>query len=117
MEKIVVKCPFHRVYRNFTVPFCDNLVSGVPACVVDEFWADLDPWSFKDIGEHPFSEYDRLMDRAICSHFVRTDAWYRSFPVKPSACLFLYCSCVHPESHGFSACDKNCFVRAKVLER
>ncbi len=97
-----VVCPFHRVFRrHFTVPFCDNLVSGVPACVVDNFYPDLDPFSFKNI-----DEYEEFMGRIkICCHFVRSDVYA---PVKKSGCFFGGGSCVYPAVQGFGACSVDC---------
>lgn len=93
-----VVCPFYRLSRHFTVPFCDNLVSGVPSCVVDDFYPDLDPFSFKDI-----HEYEKFMDGFnICEHFVRSDV-YASCDVMKSGCFFGGL-CVHPLVRGFGAC-------------
>jgi hypothetical protein len=110
MEKIEVKCPFYRVYRSFTVRLCDNLVSGVPACVVDDFYPD---WGCED--EAKVAEWlAGVPEPEICRHFVRSDLWHAAFPVKKSECLFGGFPCVHPESRGFSACNKSCFVRSNV---
>jgi len=86
-----VKCPFYRDFRDFTVRFCDNLVSGVPACVVANFYPDS-----------PSMDYPA--DVVVCSHFVRSDVYNA---VKESGCFFGGL-CVHPKSHGFSACRPSC---------
>jgi len=98
-----VACPFYKLTRKFTVPFCDNLVSGVPSCVVDEFYPDLDPYSFKSI-----DEYDEYMDGIkICSHFVRSDFYEELRRLTKSACYFGGL-CVHPTVKGFCACSVDC---------
>ena len=97
-----VVCPFYRLSRDFTVRFCDNLVDGVPSCVVDEFYPDLDLFSFKDI-----REYEKYIDGiSICSHFVRSDVYSASFSMK-SECFFGGL-CVHPLVCGYGACSVNC---------
>jgi len=68
------------------VRFCDNLVSGVPACVVADFWmADVS-------------------DVEICPHFVRSDVFEA---VKKSGC-FYGGLCVYPAVQGFGACSVDC---------
>jgi hypothetical protein len=93
-------CPFWRVWRqHFSVKFCDNVRDGVPSCVVDGFYPDLDPFSFEDI-----DAYNRLMDSIeVCSHFVRTEVWYSPEVVK-RGCLFGGSACVHSDVNGFMSC-------------
>jgi len=96
-------CPFYKLSRKFTVPFCDNLVSGVPSCVVDEFYPDLDPFSFKSI-----DEYEEFMDRIkICSHFVRSDLWFLPNRWKDGECFFGG-ACVRSTRNGFADCSADC---------
>lgn len=100
MSKCVkdVVCPFYRPSRKFTVPFCDNLVSGVPSCLVDKFYPDL------DIEEEVARYRAHVPDPVICVHFVRTDALYARFPLVKSACFFGGDKCFHPLVSNYSAC-------------
>ena len=93
-----VVCPFYRVYRHFTVRFCDNLVSGVPACVVDNFYPD---WDYEELVARMLAG---VPDAEICPHFVRSDVFYA---VKKSGCFFGG-SCVYPAVQGFGACSVDC---------
>lgn len=103
-------CPFYRRFRDFTVPFCDNLVSGIPTCVLADFYPDLDPSSFKS-----FDEYNEFEDRwEVCSHFVRSDLWCVPFPFAKSECLFFDELCLHPTIDGFGKCSFDC-SRFKLL--
>lgn len=99
-----VVCPFYRPTRKFTVPFCDNLVSGVPSCVVDKFYPDL---SQEEMVARLEAGLDSLPELGICRHFVRSDVWHSSFPSAKSKCFFGG-SCVHPTVSGYGACSVNC---------
>lgn len=89
----VVLCPFWRVWRaSFGVRVCDNLVGGVPACVVAEFYPDTAAMNYPD-------------DVVVCRHFVRTDALYH-VPLKRD-CYFGGV-CIHPDAVGFDACFGSC---------
>ena len=99
-----VVCPFYRSSRRFTVPFCDNLVSGVPSCVVDNFYPDL---SHGEMVARLENGLDALPNLIICRHFVRSDVWYSSFPFTKSKCFFGG-SCVYPKVSGYRACSVDC---------
>ena len=99
-----VVCPFYKPYRKFTVPFCDNLVSGVPSCVVDKFYPDL---SHEEMVVRLEAGLDCLPDVVICCHFVRSDVWYSSFPLVKSKCFFGGL-CVHSTVSGYGACSVDC---------
>jgi len=98
-ERVKVVCPFYRLSRHFTVPFCDNLVDGVPSCVVDGFYPDVDPHSRLDAGLNAYP------DVVICDHFVRSDV-YSASSMK-SGCFFGGL-CVHPVVRGYGACSVDC---------
>jgi len=98
-----VVCPFHKPYRKFTVPFCDNLVSGVPSCVVDKFYPDL---SYEEMVARIERGLDALPNLVICDHFVRSDVLHSSFSMK-SECFFGGL-CVHPTVRGYGACSVDC---------
>ena len=102
-EFVRVRCAFHKSFRNFTVPFCDNLISGVPHCVLWDFYPDYDPFTdFDDV-----RDYDKYMDSiVICSHFVRSDV-YEAYRFLHSGCFFGG-ECFHPTVKGFSACTVDC---------
>lgn len=95
-----VICPFYRPSRDFTVPFCDNLVSGVPSCVVDNFYPD---WGHEEMVARMEAG---LPDLVICDHFVRSDV-YSSFSLTKSECFFGGL-CVHPAVRGYGACSVDC---------
>jgi len=99
-----VVCPFYKACRDFTVPFCDNLVSGVPSCVVDNFYPDL---SHEEMVARLEAGLNALPDVEICCHFVRTDVWYSPFPLTKSECFFGGL-CVHPTVGDYSACTVDC---------
>ena len=104
-----VRCPFYKLSRmHFTVPFCDNLVSGVPHCIVWDCYPDLDPFTdFSDVRDYDL--YMDVMQDMICSHFVRSDVYLdRSLH---SGCFFGG-KCFNPEVRGYSACTVDC-VRFK----
>jgi len=96
-----VLCPHYRASRrHFTVRFCDNLVSGVPACVVDNFYPD---WDHEELVARMLAD---VPDAEICRHFVRTDVWYDA-SVKKSGC-FYGGSCAYPAVQRFDACSVDC---------
>jgi len=99
---LVYKCPFFKISRKFTIRFCDNLISGVPQCVVWDFYPDFCPFTdFESV-----SDYDRYIDSiVICSHFVRSDIYEARFT--KSECFFGG-SCFYPLKRGFSACSVGC---------
>lgn len=98
-----VICPFYRPSRDFTVPFCDNLVSGVPSCVVDNFYPDL---STEEQVARLEAGLDAMPNLVICRHFVRSDVYSASFSMK-SKCFFGGL-CVHPTVRGYGACSVDC---------
>lgn len=99
MSDNVVLCPFWRESRShFCVRVCENLVGGVPSCVVDEFYPDS-----------PSMEYG---DVVVCRHFVRSDIYSRVREVK-CGCYFGGVSCVHSDVEGFGACAGCCRWRAR----
>jgi len=98
-----VICPFYKAYRDFTVPFCDNLVSGVPSCVVDNFYPDL---SHEEMVARLEAGLNALPDVEICDHFVRSDVYF-SFSLTKSECFFGGL-CVHPAVRGYGACSVDC---------
>ena len=101
-----VVCPFYRPSRDFTVPFCDNLVSGVPSCVVDKFYPDLS-YEEQEARMKADLHWSVNVESSICCHFVRTDAWYVSFPKFKELCFFGG-SCVYPSVQGYDACSVDC---------
>ena len=105
MSGHVVLCAFWRESRShFGAKVCDNLVAGVPACVVAEFYPDS-----------PYAPYASLEDwlsgvgkvGEICRHFVRSDI-YSALDIHPSmvkrGCFFGGVECVHSDVKGFGAC-------------
>ena len=98
-----VVCPFYRLSRDFTVPFCDNLVSDVPSCVVDNFYPDL---SHEEMVARMEAGLDYFPNLVICGHFVRSD-FYSSFSLTKSECFFGGL-CVHPAVRGYGACSVDC---------
>jgi len=71
MSDNVVLCPFWRESRShFGVRVCDNLVGGVPACVVANFYPDL---SYEEEVEELKRERAGLPRKEVvgCRHFVR----------------------------------------------
>lgn len=95
----VILCPFWRIQRShFAVEFCDNLRDGVPSCVADGFYPDIDPHSFKNIREY----HDLFDSIKICSHFVRSDVW--CLPIVKRGCLFGGDVCIHFEDKSFKSC-------------
>ncbi|MGD0979576.1 MAG: hypothetical protein ABR962_10625 [Candidatus Bathyarchaeia archaeon] len=70
----VVRCPFWRGAGNFTVEFCDNFVNGVPACIVADFYPDIDPW---ELGEEERLDYvlgEGKFAVEVCRHFIRSES-------------------------------------------
>jgi len=101
-----VRCPFFKLSRNFTVPFCDNLISGIPYCILADLYPDLDPFSFESI-----EEYEEVSNRfEVCSHFVRSDIYHvpHSKFVKGN-CLFGG-SCSYPTLTDWRNCSFDCFL-------
>jgi hypothetical protein len=106
MSGSVILCPFWRESRrSFAVEVCDNLVGGVPACVVAEFYPDVDPFALSDVERERYVR--GLDDFKICSHFVRSDI-YSALDIHPSVikrgCFFGGVRCVHADVVGFGAC-------------
>lgn len=101
-----IRCPFYEPDRKFTVPFCDNLISGIPSCVLAEFYPDLDPFSFKSI-----EEYEEFSNRfEVCSHFVRGDVYHFPHSKFLKGNCFFGGLCVYPTVKGFSNCSFDCFL-------
>lgn len=83
-----LRCPFWRDSRaHFGVRVCDNLVGGVPSCVVDRFYPDS-----------PSMEYGNVK---VCRHFVRSDVYHH---VVKHGCHFGGGLCVHNTVSHFGAC-------------
>lgn len=95
----VVLCAFWRVSRShFGVRVCDNLIGGVPACVIDDFYPDSPTAGGLDD------------DTVVCGHFVRSDVY---FPAVKCGCYFGGVRCVHSDVEGFGACVGCCrFVKS-----
>lgn len=91
----VVLCPFWREWRaHFGVRVCDNLVGGVPQCVVSDFYPD-DPFNPK---------YDNMK---ICRHFVFSDVLIvreEDGSMVGCNCLFGGGKCIHQDVMKFCAC-------------
>jgi hypothetical protein len=82
------------------VRVCDNLVGGVPACVVANFYPDL---SYEEEVEELERERAGLPCKEVvdCRHFVRSDVYS---PVVKHGCYFGVVTCVHLDVEGFGAC-------------
>jgi len=93
----VFRCPFWRPSRaHFGVQVCDNLVEGVPQCVVSHFYPD-DPFLYDDIEDYYKVE--------ICRHFVWSDFYSVSDNTMVKYECFFGGMCVHPAVWGFNACE------------
>jgi hypothetical protein len=85
---LMALCAFWRFSRShFGVRVCDNLVGGVPACVVAHFYPDSATMDYGGV--------------VVCRHFVRSDVY---IPVVKYACYFGGVKCVHSDVLGFGAC-------------
>lgn len=94
-------CPF-RFSRGFKPFSCDNLVSGVPSCLVDNFYPDL---SHEEMVARLKAGLSAMPNLVICKHFVRSNALYARFPPVKSKCFFSVCErCLHPLVSNYSAC-------------
>jgi hypothetical protein len=93
----VFRCPFWRPSRaTFGVQVCDNLVEGVPHCVVSNFYPD-DPSSYDNIEDY--------LEVTFCSHFVWDDFYSFSEKIKVKNKCFFGGMCIHPAVGGFGACE------------
>ena len=103
MVNDTLECPFWRDSRaHFGVRVCDNLVGGVPSCVVDEFYPDSELSGY-DSAEDWFN--GRPNSVVICRHFDWSDVYSAFDEVKvKQECFFGGARCVHPDVRGFCAC-------------
>jgi hypothetical protein len=91
----VVLCAFWHDWRvHFGIRVCDNLVGGVPVCVVAEFYPNV-----ASVLEHWLAGVH--VGDGICWHFYRNDVYN---PAVKSGCFFGGVSCVHSDVVGFGAC-------------
>lgn len=112
MSDNVVLCAFWRASRfDSPVRVCANLVGGVPACVVNKFYPDVDPFSSPAFERWLAGVRD---DVVICRYFVRSDFYEASHPSFKKQGCFFGGPCVHSAAKGFSACSVDCsrFVRS-----
>jgi hypothetical protein len=105
--KFVVRCPSWRPYRGpFAVKVCDNLVDGVPACVVARYYVDF-PFV---LGESEADWMVRVREICdVCLHFVRADLYYHDWFETESGrvkcgCRFGGIICFHTEREYFFHC-------------
>ena len=98
MVAIAMETSSKTVVCAFSRLFCDNLVSGVPSCVVEDFYPD---WGCEnEVEVAKWLAY--VPDVVVCPHFIRSRFY---FPVSKSyGCYFGGGSCVCLDSYGFSAC-------------
>ncbi len=97
----IVLCPFWREWRaHFGVRVCDNLVEGVPSCVVDRFYPDSEVSGYDSIEDWLNCHPNNVV---ICPHLVRSDIWDNS--VVKRGCFFGVGICIHNNVIGFGACD------------
>ena len=83
----MVLCPFWKESRfKFAVQICDNLVEGVPSCVLEGFYPD---------------EEDSFDVPLVCAHFVFTDVYT---PKSKNGCYFGGAKCINSNVKGFGAC-------------
>ena len=108
----VFLCAFWHEWRvHWGVRVCDNLVKGVPACVVEDFYRVYDPSVGGSVehwfeGRRVFVEGDGV---GVCRHFCRSDV---GSPTVKNGCYFTGGTCVHSDVAGFGACvGCFCFVR------
>ena len=111
MSDNVVLCPFWRESRShFCVRVCDNLVGGVPLCVVSGFFYHWD----EDFEQARMVMSDAELRTKFPEHFVRVEYCHcvvRSDvydAVKRGGCFFGRGLCVRPEFDGFSGCSADC---------
>jgi hypothetical protein len=112
----VVLCAFWHEWRvHFGVRVCDNLVGGVPVCVVAGFYPDSPVALYRSV-EHWVSGV-RVVGSGICRHFCRSDI-ISVFALVPSVvkrgCFFGGMECVHSDIVGFGACVGLC-VRSSCV--
>lgn len=102
----VVLCAFWRESRSsFGVRVCDDLVKGVPACVVADFYPD--PCYEEETEVKAWLRGEMVV---ICPHFVRSDVLR---PDVKHGCYFGGDTCFHSDVEGFGACVGCCrFVRS-----
>lgn len=106
---VVFLCAFWHDWRvHFGVRVCDNIVNGVPSCVLAGFYPDvklsLEHWLE---GRRVCVEGDGV---GVCRHFCRSDL--SELRVK-GECFFSEGMCVHSDVLGFGACVGCCrFVRS-----
>lgn len=94
---LAVLCPFWHDWRvHFGVRVCDNLVGGVPACVVAGFYPDV-----RSELEHWLAG-KRVVGVGVCRHFCRSDVWY--VVLVKQGCFFGGIGCVHRDVVGFGSC-------------
>jgi hypothetical protein len=103
MSDAVFLCAFWHDWRvHFGVRVCDNLVGGVPACVVAGFYPDLTVML-----EHWVGSVRVRGGVGVCRHFCRSDI-ISTLALVPSVvkrgCFFGGAECVHSEVVGFGAC-------------
>ena len=96
MSNCVVRCPFWRPSRaHFGVEVCDNLIDGVPQCIVSHFYPD-DPFEYDNIEDYYSVE--------ICKHFVWSDYYSVDEKTRTKHECFFGGTCIHQDAGGFSAC-------------
>ena len=92
-----VLCAFCSDNRfSFGVRVCDNLVDGVPVCILADFYPDVDP---NDDVDGWLNGTEIGFER--CKHFVFSDV-YR--PVAKHGCLFGGVKCVNSGIEDFCIC-------------
>jgi hypothetical protein len=99
----VFLCPFWRKWRtHFGVEVCDNLVDGVPSCVVAGFYPDSETSGYDSVDDWLACRHSGVV---VCRHFVRSDVYSAFDDVKVKHdCFFGGVSCAHSDVRGFGAC-------------
>jgi len=102
-----IHCAFFNADNEYGVIFCDNLVSGVPSCVLAEFYRDV----LHALSVDTLKEYNEWYTNfGVCSHFVVGEL--------PSKLAFGVCcnTCTY-KLVGFYHCSSECFIGIHVKSR